>query len=59
MQCVGANDSIIDWFELHLSNRKSFISLKNVFSDTGLLYYEAPQGSIFGTLPFLYIQMIY
>ena len=53
IQCVGVKDSITDLFESYFSNRKSFISLKNVLADAGLLYCGAPQESTFGTLPFL------
>ena len=53
MQYVGAKDSITDWFELYISNRKSFITLKNVLSGARLWYYGTPQEKILGTLPFL------
>lgn len=48
MQYVGAKNSITDWFELYISNRKSFITLKNVLSGAALWYYGAPQEKILG-----------
>lgn len=59
MQYVGAKNSITDWFELYISNRKSFITLKNVLSGAALWYYGAPQEKILGPSHFWYIQTIY
>ena len=41
--CIGFKESVIKWFESYLSNRKFFVELEFVFSDTGLMNCSAPQ----------------
>ena len=53
MECMGFKESVIKWFQSYLSNRKSFVTLENVYSGAGLINYGVPQGSIFGPLLFL------
>ena len=52
-ECIGFKESVIKWFQSYLSNTKFFVTLENVFSDTGLINCGIPQGSILGPLPFL------
>ena len=53
MECIGFKESVIKWFQSYLSNRKFFVTLTNIFSDTGLINCGALQGSILGPLLFL------
>ena len=50
MEYIGFKESVIKWFQSYLSNRNSFVTLKNVFSDVGLINCGVPQGSILGSL---------
>ena len=50
MEYIGFKESVIKWFQSYLSNRNSFLTLKNVFSDVGLIDCGVPQGSILGSL---------
>ena len=43
MECFGFKYSVINWFQLYLSNRKFFVALENVFSDAGLINCGVPQ----------------
>ena len=53
MKCIGFKELVIKWFQSHFSNRKFFVTLENVFSDTGLINCGVPQGAILGPLFFL------
>ena len=37
MECIGFKESVIKWFQSYLSNRKLFVTLENVFLDSGLI----------------------
>ena len=37
MECIGFKESVIKWFQSHLSNRIFFVTLGNGFSDAGLI----------------------
>ena len=37
LECTSFKESVIKWFQSYLSNRKSFLTLANVFSDDGLI----------------------
>ena len=49
---IGFKTPVAKWFESCLSNRKFFVSLDNVFSETGILNFDILQGSILGPLLF-------
>ena len=53
MTCLGFKTPVIKWFESYLSNRKFFVSVDCVFSDSRILNCGAPQGFILGLLLFL------
>ena len=53
MECIGFKESVIKWFQSHLSSRKFFATLENIFSDAGLINCGVPQGPILGLLIFL------
>ena len=38
MEYIGFKESVIKWLQSYLSNRKSFVTLENVFSDVGVLW---------------------
>ena len=49
---IGFETPVVKWFESYLSNRKFFVSLDNVFSETGILNFDILHGSILGPLLF-------
>ena len=46
MECIGFKESFIKWFQSYLSNKNLFVTLKDVFSDAGLINCDVPQGSL-------------
>ena len=46
MTYTGFKILIINWFESYLSNKKLFVSVDDFFSETGILNWGVPQGSI-------------
>ena len=44
-----------DWFQSYLKNRKQFVSISNSTSNTEEINTGVPQGSVLGSLLFLYI----
>ena len=46
----GFKTSVIKWFVSDLSNRKIFISLNEVYSETGIWNSGVPEGSILGPI---------
>ena len=53
MTCFGFKAPVIEWFESDLSNRNFFVSVDDVFSETGILNWVVPQGSTLRPLLFL------
>ena len=39
MECIAFKESVINWFQSYLSNRKFFMTLEDVFWDAGLIIY--------------------
>ena len=50
MKCIGFKELAIKWFQSRLSNRNFFVTLKDVFSDTGQIVINC---GIHGSLLFL------
>ena len=53
MTCFGFKAPVIEWFESDLSNRNFFVSVDDVFSESGILNWVVPQGSTLRPLLFL------
>ena len=49
----GVRGISLDWFKSNLTNSQMKTSIKGIFSDSLILSYGVPQGSILGPLPFL------
>ena len=50
---MGLSEGCITWLQSYLSERISFISIENQFSNYGSILCGIPQGSILGPLLFL------
>ena len=55
MKCIGFKESVIQWFQSYLPNKKLFVTLENVFSDSRLINCGVPKGSILGRSSSCYI----
>ena len=53
LQHYGIRGTVLKWFQSYLSDRKQFVTIDGVDSDTKLIKYGVPQGSILGPLLFI------
>ena len=50
---LGVSGSVVNWFQLYLSNRQQIISINNVQSDPAPFHFGVPLGSVLGPILFV------
>ncbi len=53
LACIGIADNALLWFSSYLSDRKQFMQIKNIQSDSVSVTHSVPQGSVLGPLLFI------
>ncbi len=53
LACIGIVDNALLWFSSYLSDRKQFVQIKNIQSDSVSVTHSVPQGSVLGPLLFI------